>query len=182
VAPLARLARLTLLAATVLAPLAQASGPVFRCVIDGTVTYQSVPCPSDRPVHRPTPDELNAERKKRLAEGAAAAASAPAGARPVAVPYSAPPARPATAAAGVAPPAPATAPATAPAAAPVMRPEGPLPARDAPYRCDGRLYCSQMRSCSEARFFLAHCPGVKMDGNRDGVPCQQQWCTGPLAR
>ena len=43
-------------------------------------------------------------------------------------------------------------------------------------RCDGRLYCSQMSSCAEATWFLKHCPGVKMDGDRDGVPCEQQWC------
>jgi len=49
-------------------------------------------------------------------------------------------------------------------------------------RCDGRQYCSQMTSCAEARFFLAHCPDTKMDGNHDGVPCEQQWCTGPFAR
>ncbi|WP_291113463.1 excalibur calcium-binding domain-containing protein [Hydrogenophaga sp.] len=35
-----------------------------------------------------------------------------------------------------------------------------------------------MTSCSEARLFLKHCPGVKMDGDGDGVPCEQQWCTG----
>jgi endonuclease YncB( thermonuclease family) len=45
-----------------------------------------------------------------------------------------------------------------------------------PYRCDGRTQCSQMRSCAEATYFLTHCPGVKMDGNRDGVPCEKQWC------
>lgn len=39
------------------------------------------------------------------------------------------------------------------------------------YRCDGRTYCSQMTSCDEARFFLRNCPGAKMDGNNDGVPC-----------
>lgn len=44
------------------------------------------------------------------------------------------------------------------------------------YRCDGRTHCSQMRSCDEATFFLRNCPGVKMDGNNDGVPCEQQWC------
>ena len=44
------------------------------------------------------------------------------------------------------------------------------------FRCDGRQYCSQMRSCQEATFFLNHCPNVKMDGNRDGIPCEQQWC------
>jgi Excalibur calcium-binding domain len=33
-----------------------------------------------------------------------------------------------------------------------------------------------MTSCAEARYFLANCPGVKMDGNRDGQPCEKQWC------
>jgi hypothetical protein len=33
-----------------------------------------------------------------------------------------------------------------------------------------------MSSCEEATFFLKNCPGVKMDGNHDGVPCEQQWC------
>lgn len=47
------------------------------------------------------------------------------------------------------------------------------------YRCDGRTHCSQMTSCNEATFFLKNCPGVSMDGNHDGVPCQQQWCTSP---
>ena len=45
-----------------------------------------------------------------------------------------------------------------------------------PYQCDGRVYCSQMTSCEEAEFFLANCPGVKMDGGGDGVPCEKQWC------
>ncbi|SME92709.1 excalibur calcium-binding domain-containing protein [Pseudogulbenkiania subflava] len=44
------------------------------------------------------------------------------------------------------------------------------------FTCDGRTHCSQMTSCEEATFFLKNCPGVKMDGNNDGVPCEQQWC------
>lgn len=44
------------------------------------------------------------------------------------------------------------------------------------YRCDGRIHCSQMTSCEEATFFLKNCPGTKMDGNNDGVPCERQWC------
>jgi len=43
-------------------------------------------------------------------------------------------------------------------------------------RCDGRLYCSQMNSCEEATWFLKNCPGTKMDGDNDGVPCETQWC------
>lgn len=42
--------------------------------------------------------------------------------------------------------------------------------------CDGRKRCSQMNSCSEAKFFLANCPGVEMDGDSDGIPCESQWC------
>ena len=45
------------------------------------------------------------------------------------------------------------------------------------FRCDGRTHCSQMTSCEEATFFLRNCPGVKMDGDHDGVPCEQQWCS-----
>jgi len=44
------------------------------------------------------------------------------------------------------------------------------------FSCDGRTHCSQMTSCEEAYFFLRNCPGVKMDGNNDGEPCEQQWC------
>lgn len=52
------------------------------------------------------------------------------------------------------------------------------PALQPTFHCDGRTHCSQMHSCAEATFFLNHCPGVKMDGNRDGVPCEKQWCGG----
>jgi Excalibur calcium-binding domain len=44
------------------------------------------------------------------------------------------------------------------------------------FTCDGRTHCSQMTSCAEAAYFLKNCPGVKMDGDNDGVPCEQQWC------
>ena len=44
------------------------------------------------------------------------------------------------------------------------------------FRCDGRTHCSQMTSCTEARYFLKHCPGTQMDGDGDGEPCEQQWC------
>ena len=45
------------------------------------------------------------------------------------------------------------------------------------YQCDGRRYCSQMHSCEEAKFFLKNCPNTEMDGDHDGTPCEQQWCT-----
>lgn len=61
----------------------------------------------------------------------------------------------------------------------------PVPVPDAgaqPWRCDGRTRCSQMSSCAEATWFLQHCPGTQMDGDHDGVPCEQQWCAGAGGR
>lgn len=49
-------------------------------------------------------------------------------------------------------------------------------APDTRFTCDGRTHCSQMTSCAEATYFLKNCPGTKMDGNDDGVPCEKQWC------
>ncbi|MDF3933378.1 excalibur calcium-binding domain-containing protein [Pseudomonas citronellolis] len=43
-------------------------------------------------------------------------------------------------------------------------------------RCDGRQHCSQMTSCAEAKAFLRSCPGMKMDGDHDGIPCEDQLC------
>jgi endonuclease YncB( thermonuclease family) len=82
---------------------------------------------------------------------------------------------------------PSAEPTAAAAPAPPTRPPVPTPLPERPraaspataasaFRCDGRTHCSQMRSCEEARFFLENCPGVQMDGNRDGVPCERQWC------
>jgi hypothetical protein len=71
-----------------------------------------------------------------------------------------------------------------PLIAPVVAesPIAPVIAAPAPtvsqYKCDGRVYCSQMTSCEEATYFLRNCPGVKMDGDNDGVPCEEQWCKG----
>ena len=44
------------------------------------------------------------------------------------------------------------------------------------YRCDGRQYCSQMKDCAEATWFINHCPGTRMDGDQDGIPCETQHC------
>jgi hypothetical protein len=73
---------------------------------------------------------------------------------------------------------------------PVQTPDPPARAPDArpppaaggetvaQFRCDGRVYCSQMHSCEEATWFLHNCPGTKTDneGRGDGVPCERQWC------
>lgn len=44
------------------------------------------------------------------------------------------------------------------------------------FQCNGKIYCSEMKSCNEAKFYLNNCPGTKLDGNHDGVPCEKQWC------
>lgn len=40
------------------------------------------------------------------------------------------------------------------------------------FSCDGRQYCSQMNSRAEAEFFIKNCPDTKMDGDNDGIPCE----------
>jgi hypothetical protein len=45
------------------------------------------------------------------------------------------------------------------------------------YRCAGKVYCSEMTSCEEAEFYQRNCPGTKMDGDGDGIPCESQWCS-----
>ncbi|MEW6728416.1 MAG: excalibur calcium-binding domain-containing protein [Pseudomonadota bacterium] len=47
---------------------------------------------------------------------------------------------------------------------------------NSPFQCDGRTHCSQMRSCEEAIYFLNNCPNTKIDGDNDGIPCEEQWC------
>lgn len=42
--------------------------------------------------------------------------------------------------------------------------------------CQGKQYCSQMTSCEEATFYLKNCPDAKIDGDGDGIPCEEQWC------
>jgi len=36
--------------------------------------------------------------------------------------------------------------------------------------------CSKMTSCAEAFFHQEKCGVGGMDGDRDGIPCEQQWC------
>lgn len=72
--------------------------------------------------------------------------------------------------------------ASRPASAELSAPDQALPvhalvtAVTPQFQCDGRTMCSQMTSCEEATFFLRNCPGTKMDGDHDGIPCEQQWC------
>ena len=50
---------------------------------------------------------------------------------------------------------------------------GPITLLAAPgAKCGTKRYCSQMTSCSEAKFFLQQCGVRSLDGDDDGVPCQ----------
>lgn len=40
------------------------------------------------------------------------------------------------------------------------------------FTCDGRQHCGQMNSRAEAVYFIRNCPDTKMDGDGDGVPCE----------
>ncbi len=42
---------------------------------------------------------------------------------------------------------------------------------NANFSCDGRQHC-QMTSRAEAEYLTKHCPNTKMDGDRDGIPCE----------
>jgi hypothetical protein len=99
-----------------------------KCVIQGTVTYQHDPCPSNQPRKRPTVEELNAQEKlKRAAAASGVAASG------VAADGSAAPER-------MAAPMPAAIP--GPAAGPGAAAATVLPGGGGGFRCDGRKYCS----------------------------------------
>ncbi|NCP64388.1 MAG: excalibur calcium-binding domain-containing protein [Paraglaciecola sp.] len=50
--------------------------------------------------------------------------------------------------------------------------ESSSPVRDNNFVCDGRRYCSEMRSLDEAIFFIKNCPNTQMDGDGDGRPCE----------
>lgn len=43
------------------------------------------------------------------------------------------------------------------------------------FQCQGKVWCSQMSSYEEAIFYLRNCPGTKMDGDGDGIPCERQF-------
>lgn len=67
-------------------------------------------------------------------------------------------------------------PTSSPASAGVDALDSAPPAPTFIKQCDGRQYCSQMTSCEEATWFLQNCPNMKMDGEGDGIPCEDQWC------
>ena len=64
-------------------------------------------------------------------------------------------------------------PASAPTHQSLITPSAALPSNTkSEFKCDGRQHCSQMTSRSEAEYFIKHCPSTKMDGDNDGIPCE----------
>lgn len=48
----------------------------------------------------------------------------------------------------------------------------PQPAQTSKYPCGGKTKCGQMQSCEEAYFYLRSCGLSRLDGDKDGVPCE----------
>lgn len=59
--------------------------------------------------------------------------------------------------------------ATLPAPAPLATPASSA----AGFTCAGKTYCREMTSCAEARFYLTQCGLSRLDGDGDGVPCEE---------
>ena len=47
-----------------------------------------------------------------------------------------------------------------------------LPSTGLKVVCGSKPYCRQMNSCEEARAFLNQCGLSRLDGDKDGVPCE----------
>src|SRR5262245_25539765 len=41
-----------------------------------------------------------------------------------------------------------------------------------PVSCGAKRTCGEMTSCAEARFYLEHCGLARLDGDKDGTPCE----------
>lgn len=52
------------------------------------------------------------------------------------------------------------------------QPRPTLVSTNGAYSCSARRNCGQMSSCKEARFHLEQCGNTRLDGDRDGVPCE----------
>jgi hypothetical protein len=137
------------LAHSLLPSSAVAATPFYKCNANGSVHYQQGPCQSNEARKPPTVEELNAERQKQLAQER----EKPTGPKFQAHPQ-------------------ASASPEAIDTEPAKFPSSPRSS----FTCDSRKYCTQMTSCAEAKYFLSNCPSVKMDGDRDGIPCEDQLC------
>lgn len=51
-------------------------------------------------------------------------------------------------------------------------PTPPPPQSSGSFTCAGKTKCGQMVSCAEAYFYLNNCGVSRLDGDKDGVPCE----------
>ena len=134
------------------------AAPMYKCMVNGTVTFQQDPCPTGQVRKPPSVQELNAAEKKRREAVTALTSEKPE--KPAVVQEKA-----------------AVNPQSTEKLTPTTSNPPTASTLSGNFSCDGRRYCTQMKSCAEAKYFLANCPGVKMDGDKDGIPCEEQWCT-----
>ncbi|MBR0673900.1 excalibur calcium-binding domain-containing protein [Roseomonas soli] len=52
-------------------------------------------------------------------------------------------------------------------------PREPAPRSSQPFACGTKRYCTEMTSCAEAMFHFQQCGLTRLDGDRDGVPCER---------
>lgn len=48
----------------------------------------------------------------------------------------------------------------------------PAPKSNDGFECGTKTTCGQMSSCEEARFYLNQCGLTRLDGDKDGTPCE----------
>jgi len=136
------------LASLLLTTPAMGGNQLYKCNINGSLHFQQTPCPPSESKKPPATEAVDAEREKQLARKKEYLATQQAQASS---PVSLEPVENAR-----------------------SEPSSP---QSSSFKCDGRTYCSQMTSCAEAKYFLSNCPGAKMDGDKNGVPCERQWCS-----
>ncbi len=58
----------------------------------------------------------------------------------------------------------------------VMTPAGATPTvepeQQANPKCGNKRFCKEMSDCAEARYYLKECGLSKLDGDGDGIPCE----------
>ncbi len=55
---------------------------------------------------------------------------------------------------------------------PSTQTSGTSPTTTGGFTCAGKTLCGQMTSCAEAQFYLNTCGVSRLDGDKDGVPCE----------
>ena len=44
------------------------------------------------------------------------------------------------------------------------------------FECLGKVSCSEMSSCEEAKYYMLNCPNTQLDPDKDGIPCEKSVC------